>query len=373
MSDNYNTDGLEDYIHNDPNPLEDLRQEIEDAMAKEAAAQQADPEAQVSEAPTNTPASEAGTEEIPAVEASPQPINQSEDVVDLDKLLIEKTNGEFNDLENLFNELKRLRESEPKSAQFKDDFIKGVVDYYEATGDLTPYLQAKLVNYDDIDAQTILREELKKQYPSLSDKAFDRVYREEILDKYKVDPDRYDSEDVEVGLELLNARANEVRTRLKDEQQKFAIPQNGQPSEDLQAQAEAAAAEWKKTVDNHDATKAIMSVGKLSIDNGTDSPFAFEIANKDELVKMTLDNNEFFNLFNDHKGGVDLERWYRVLAYASNPQAFEKSLIQHGKSLGEESVTQELKNPSIPVREKPSDSVSGDFKSQLLHAFLNRK
>ena len=88
---------------------------------------------------------------------------------------------------------------------------------------------------------------------------------------------------------------------------------------------------------------------------------------------MTLDNNEFFNLFNDHKGGVDLERWYRVLAYASNPAAFEKSLVAHGKSLGEELVTQELKNPSIPVREKPTEASSGDFKTQLLNAFLNRK
>ena len=377
MSDNNIEDGFEDFIHTDANPLEDLRKEIEAALAKESAGSdtQEDDTQTIENAgdPINSENDSAPQENTqlapaPAVE----PTEEKDEVVDLDKLLLESTNNEFSSLDQLFDELNRLRQSQPQEPSLKDDFIKGVVDYYEKTGDLTPYLQAKLVNYDEVDPQTLLREELRKQFPTLSDKAFDRVYRQEIVDKYKIDPERYEDEDVEIGLELLNAKANELRSKLKEEQQRFVAP-TPQPKADESEKIQAAAAEWQKTVENHEATKALVNNGRISVENGTDSPYTYEVANKESLVQMTLDNNEFFNLFNDHKGGVDLDRWYRVLAYASNPTAFEKSLIAHGKSLGEELVTQELKNPSIPVREKPTESSGGDFKTQLLNAFLNKK
>ena len=377
MSDNNIEDGFEEFIHTDANPLEDLRKEIEAALTKDAAGSATEEEDiqpdQVNDSQVNSQ-DRADEKENTLVEEplAPAPVDKDEEVVDLDKLLLDSTNNEFSSLDQLLEELNRLRQSQPAQQDFKDDFIKGVVDYYEKTGDLTPYLQAKLVNYDEIDPQTLLREELRKQFPTLSDKAFDRVYQQEIVDKYRIDPNRYEDEDVEVGLELLNAKAMELRAKLKEEQHKFVAP-SPQPTVDESEKVAAAAAEWKSTVENHEATTALVGSGRISVDNGTDSPYTYEVTNKESLVQMTLDNNEFFNLFNDHKGGVDLERWYRVLAYASNPAAFEKSLVAHGKSLGEELVTQELKNPSIPVREKPTEASSGDFKTQLLNAFLNRK
>ena len=221
MSDNNIEDGFEEFIHTDANPLEDLRKEIQAALAKDAAGSATEEEDiqpdQVNDSQVNSQ-DRADEKENTLVEEplAPAPVDKDEEVVDLDKLLLDSTNNEFSSLDQLLEELNRLRQSQPAQQDFKDDFIKGVVDYYEKTGDLTPYLQAKLVNYDEIDPQTLLREELRKQFPTLSDKAFDRVYQQEIVDKYRIDPNRYEDEDVEVGLELLNAKAMELRAKLKE-------------------------------------------------------------------------------------------------------------------------------------------------------------
>jgi hypothetical protein len=84
---------------------------------------------------------------------------------------------------------------------------------------------------------------------------------------------------------------------------------------------------------------------------------------------MTIDNTKFFQLFQTEDGQVDYDRWYRVLNYASNPGLFERSLINHGKTLGGKEVVKEIKNPSRPQR--GSSSSTGDSNEDFLRAALN--
>ena len=60
---------------------------------------------------------------------------------------------------------------------------------------------------------------------------------------------------------------------------------------------------------------------------------------------MTIDNNKFFQLFQNEGGQIDYNKWYKVMNYASDPDTFERSLILHGKNLGGKEVVSEIKNP----------------------------
>jgi len=91
------------------------------------------------------------------------------------------------------------------SYEFKDDFIKGAVEYYEKTGDLTPYLQAKTVDFSTMDDAAIMRRNLREQYPDVSEKAFDRLFQQQVVDKFKLDPEQWGEDDVELGKELLRS------------------------------------------------------------------------------------------------------------------------------------------------------------------------
>jgi hypothetical protein len=258
---------------------------------------------------------------------------------------------------------------------FKDDFIKGVVDYYEKTGDITPYLQAKLVDFNQMSDEEIMRRSLREQYPDVSDKAFDRLYKQQIIDKYKLDPDEYGEDDFELGQELLKSEASKSRQKYLDWQNGFKAPEPSNESSQEQDTAEAEAREalqkFEQSVKSHELTKTILESKRLAIKVGDDE-FAYEIPEPESIVDMTVDNDKFFSQFATGEGQVDFSKWYKTAAYSQNPELFEKALINYGKTLGRSEVTKEIKNPSSnSVGDVPTDG-SGDFTSGLLRAFADR-
>lgn len=295
------------------------------------------------------PADNTGTETAPAVETTPEQVQTPEPTP---------------------------APEEPKSEparEWKDDFIKGVVEYYEKTGDLTPYLQAKLVDFNGMSDEEVMRRSLREQYPDVSDKAFDRLFKQQIVDKYKIDADEWGEEDAELGRELLKTEANKARQKYIDWQNSFKAPEPVQSLEAQQEQLEAEEAfkKFEQSVKSSPLTNQIISDKRIAIKIG-DSEFNYEIQDADSLVNMTLDNNQFFQQFAAGEGQLDYSKWYKTVAYSQNPELFEKALVNYGKTLGREEVTKEIKNPSTnTVGDVPTES-STDFATGLLQAFAAR-
>ena len=69
-------------------------------------------------------------------------------------------------------------QAEPTTQEEYDEYLKGAIEYYKSTGNLTPYLEAHSVDYDKLSDKEIYAKELRSKYPSISEKAF-----EKLLDK----------------------------------------------------------------------------------------------------------------------------------------------------------------------------------------------
>jgi hypothetical protein len=264
-------------------------------------------------------------------------------------------------------------ETKVDTYNFKDDFIKGVVEFYEKTGDITPYLQAKLVDFNQMSDEEIMRRSLREQYPDVSEKAFDRLYKQQVIDKYKLDPDEYGEDDFELGIELLKSEASKSRQKYVDWQNGFKAPEpsNDSSQEQEQIAAREALQKFEQSVKSNDLTKSILENKRLAIKVGDDE-FNYEIPEPDAIVDMTVDNDKFFSQFAAGEGQVDFSKWYKTAAYSQNPELFEKALINYGKTLGRSEVTKEIKNPSSnTVGDVPTES-TGDFTSGLLRAFADR-
>jgi hypothetical protein len=260
-------------------------------------------------------------------------------------------------------------QKEDTEYKWKDDFIKQVVEFYEKTGDLTPYLQAKLVDFNSMSDEEILRRNLREQYAELSDKAFDRLYKQQVNDKYKLDADEYGEDDSELGRELLKAEASKIRNQYLEWQNGFKAPEPEISNE--QNDAIEMMKRFEQEVVSNEFTKSLMDGKKLSIKT-SDGEFNYEIPEANSLVEMTVNNDKFFSQFANSNGQLDYARWYKTAAYSQNPELFEKSLINYGKTLGRTEVTKEIKNPSTSsVSDVPTES-SGDFTTGLLQAFANR-
>ena len=281
----------------------------------------------------------------------------------LDAISKDLSNGKAETLEDFFDEYKRMRDS--SSAEFKDDFIKNAVEYYNETGNLTPYLEATSVNYSEMSDEKVMRRDLEQANPTLSKGAIERLYTREIVDKYSLDEDKFDEDEVELGKELLAADATKLRDKYVDEQKNFTQPVKEQTEEPETVNQEEQRAKWTETVSSHEITKDVMENKRILVSYGDDK-FSYEVENPESLQEMTIDNNKFFDLFKDDKGDVNFDKWYRVLAYASDPEVYDSSLISHGQELGQEKVVSDLKNPTAPTKSSrdyktPSSPLEGLF------------
>jgi hypothetical protein len=259
--------------------------------------------------------------------------------------------------------------TETASYKFKDDFIKEAVEYYEKTGDLTPYLQAKLVDFNSLSDEEIMRRGLREQYPDVSDKAFDKLYKQQVIDKFKLDAESFEEDDVELGKELLKGEASKLRAKYLDWQKGFKAPEPkaDNSAEEMKAQLE----QFANKIKEDSITKSILTDKRLAIKTA-DGEFNYELQNPNELLDMTLDNTKFFGQFTKPDGQTDLEKWYLTSAFAKDPQEFIKNIGNYFKGLGREEITKDLKNPSTnTVGDVPTEG-SGDFTTGLLQAFATR-
>lgn len=318
--------------------------------------------------PIVEPAAEPAAE--PASEPAAEPANEP---------VIEPTNEPTNEQSNEpakepVSEPAKEPAKEPAREEFKwkDDFIKGVVEYYEKTGDITPYLQAKTVDFNQMADEEIMRRNLREQYPDVSEKAFERLYKQQVVDKFKLDADEWGEDDSELGKELLKSEASKIRQKYVEWQKNFTAPEpvkeNSQVQDDSAAEALKA---FEESVKQSELTKKLLEGKRLTIKDG-DNEFAYEVPEAETLVDMTIDNNKFFAQFASTDGQVDLAKWYRTVAYSQNPEQFEKSLINYGKTLGRQEVTKEIKNPTIGKTPDVATEYEGDFKSGLLRAFAEK-
>jgi len=243
---------------------------------------------------------------------------------------------------------------EKKDYEFKDDYIKNAVSYYEQNGDLKPYIQNN-VDWASKDPAELIREDLKRNNPEASDYLINHLYKQEMA-KYNVAEDAPD-EDKQVQKELLEMRAKKIAVNLTEEQKKFSAPEN--PSVDVE--------QWATRINESDSTKNLLTDKTLNIGDG-DTSFSFEVESPESLVNTAVDSQEFFKLFTNKEGEIDLGLWYKVAAYAQNPDLFEGSLINHGQSLGKEIVVKDLKNNELGRR---TNEGSGE-PSSLLDAFATK-
>lgn len=302
--------------------------------------------------------SEETEQPVESKEESQEDNSRDELIESIDNAVKNLTGGTSSTIEELFEEYKSLRDSE--KTIFKDDFIKEAVEFYNKTGSLTPYLEATSINFEEMNDEKIMRHNLKSQNPTLSDRAIERLYLRDIINKYSLDADRFDEDEVELGKELLKADADKLRKTLVDEQKNFRQPES-EPEDN--SEAEALQKSYIESVNNSKVTRDLLENKRVLVDYN-DQSFSYEIDNPEQLKEMALDSSKFFGLFQDEKGNIDFDKWYRVASYALDPQTYDQSLISHGVGLGQEKVVKDLKNPSkvtksSPQYKEPTSAVEG--------------
>ena len=249
-----------------------------------------------------------------------------------------------------------------------DEFVAKLLTYRRENGNLTPFIEAATKDWNNVSHLELLRDDLKRQYPNLSNDKFEKLAKAEI-DKRFILGEYAEEEEVELANIRLETEAEKVRQKRKEEQKLFldSVKPVDRTQAQQQAEQERILAEqkefekFKNLVDSNPSNIKLQSE-KKSVLGEKENSFNYTV-NPESIKEKTFDTNKFYNLFWGNQNGTqtfDADRWNRVVAYAENPQTFEAALINHGISLGQkEIVDKELVNvPPKHNQQQPTSSKS---------------
>lgn len=245
-----------------------------------------------------------------------------------------------------------------------DPKILGFITHWETNnGDVTKYLKELTTDYSKMPAEEVMRHQLREEYPKATDKQIDALFKKQVLDGYKIDPNLYTEEEVAEGRLLLDAVADKHRDKLANDQQSYLLPKPPEKGNepDLQAQArEQEVQQYKTSITEHSYTRNLFANNKISFGEGEDQ-FNFPI-NPSELTEILFDANKWNeNIFianempdGSKKYSPDVEKQYLVAAVAKYGKHFLDEYAKHFKARGAHAAIEPLENAAPPAGGQPA-------------------
>jgi hypothetical protein len=245
-----------------------------------------------------------------------------------------------------------------------DDFLAEFAEFRKNGGDAYKYLEAKAFDWETVNHQDLVLDELKLQYPHLTDDKIEKLYQA----KYKQSEYASD-DDKEIGAIQLEADAELIRQKRIAEQKTFQIPDvmNSQEVNQFQERiAEQQKIENERVQQalqffkEHEATKNLMDSKRVAIDLGDNGKFNFTVDKPETLMAVALDSEKWQRAIavnpqeaDPSKLVPDVAKLQKIALVALNPN-YEKDLVNYGKSLGLKSIVEEGQNARRPIGSTPA-------------------
>ncbi|GAB3024351.1 hypothetical protein GCM10027051_31220 [Niabella terrae] len=232
------------------------------------------------------------------------------------------------------------------------EFVINLQKHMEANGDAKKYLEVHAKDYGSMSDEEVILEGIRAEKPKAPESVIRKLYAKELA-KYETDPDEDDEDAAELNDYLRKEKADEYRQKFIDEQKKLAIPEKPDTSEadrqkaeadaKVAADAEAKAKEFRQKIIDSAAAKDLVSSKILKIGDKRD--YNFEVSDPQELIDMATGDKNFFSLFLNKDGELDMDHWFATAAFAKNRKLYESSLVNYGKTLANKDIIESTENP----------------------------
>lgn len=250
-----------------------------------------------------------------------------------------------------------------RQSAFKDEYIEGLVttliDKYEKGEDIRQILKSVSADYNSVADEEIIRMDIESSNPGLSKGAIDKLVNKKLASIYSVD-DEDDEDEMSIRNQLIKQEADRIRQKKAEEQNALISANKLSPEEAKKREQEAIkqqVEQWTDMVYSDPDLSQVLKTGKMQVEE-----FAYQV-NPEEMVKAMVVPGFFENLFKSSDEKMDLKKWARVVAYALNPDAYDRFLLSSGKTVGTGKLLDRLENPS-----KGNIKPQGTSESSLVEA-----
>lgn len=342
-----------------PEPIEikGTKEEAKTEVTPEAATAKEEPKVEAkAEEPKTEPVAEVKVEEKAPIVQEPQK------QLTLDEVL--KNNQPDTILKALgFDDQKASFVSDLKDA---DPKLVAIMQAYK-DGTLGDYVKELSTDYQKMSAEDVMRHQLRREYPKASEKALDALYKQEVIERFKLNPEDYSEAEVEEGKLLLEAKAERYRDEFSANQEKYLLPKAPEPKKDeptvnveeIQKQQIEA---YRRELSETPYTKNIIANKSITVGEGTEA-FNYPV-DPNSLIDVLADAGKWVEAMYEKQTGADgkehftpkIEHQLLVAAFAQDSKKFLTEYAKHLKSLGAKEVIEPIENASAPEKSTPAKS-----------------
>jgi hypothetical protein len=246
-----------------------------------------------------------------------------------------------------------------------DPKMERFFDHWSNKGDVTAYLKAVSVDFSKMSPEDVMKHSLRERNPEMSAEDFDELYDVKVVDRYKLDPERFSEAEVKRGRIELAADVKAEREALVKQQQDYLLSAAPEQAPDNSAElAEAAGREantaYQQYMSNDAFVKEVIGTKTIKIGEGDE---AFNYGVDPEAITGILNDPKkwaakMFTSVPDDNGNGDFIPNSRVQmlagALVNDLDGFLNGLATHYKKIGADKVLAEIENPSEPGGGTPS-------------------
>lgn len=247
-------------------------------------------------------------------------------------------------------------------AEKLDDKMLKFLQTWQNGGDVKAYLQAMTTDYQNMSPEQIMRLDLQRQFPEMSESEVNRLYKRKVEDFYKLNAELYDADEVEDGKLLLKADAQKIRQSFMKEQSDLLLsaPPAIEQVDTLAAkQAENAQilADYNKSLEADPFVKSFRETKAIKIGEGQES-FNLTIDNPENVIALLNNADVFAKALLNADGTANFATQLNLATFLSNPKAYNAMLIAYGKTLGQASISNDIENASIQNPNQPQQAAA---------------
>ena len=243
-------------------------------------------------------------------------------------------------------QLSEIINKEPEEPQLQiDERLQPILDFVEKTGrspeDWFRYQQLNPSEMDDLSA---VRLSIQNDYPDLTAQEVDRLMNR----KYKLDPERFDEDEVADSALQLKIDATKARQDISSLRDAFTMP-----VETATTQGEIESPFDESWYSNMQEQTSALEAVEFELPNGKQFNYGLRDEYRQQLVDKNSRLEEFFDQYVQNNGTWDIDKLNMHQTVVDNIDEIVKSVYQQGLSDGQRKV---VSNASNVQAQSPSNT-----------------
>ena len=227
-----------------------------------------------------------------------------------------------------------------------DERVEAIAKFVSETGRAPKdWFTYQSLSTSEMDDATLVKVDMALQYPNLSAEEVNTL----ILNKYKLDPNKYSEDEVKVGSLQMKVDAANAKKQIEEQRMRYAAPEvQQQPAEEQESFIDE---EWISEM-----RQEANDLTGLEFDLGNDRTFTFGLDDryKQDLVNKNARLDEYFDAYVHDDGSWDFDTLNSHRAIIDNIDAIVASTYRQGLSDGQKGVVQNAANVSAQVPQQSS-------------------